>query len=163
MTDVKRAKEIIRSPGLLELKIVEQGPAGVARGAARQRPGAARHGDHPGASGVPGDTANTVYYLVRRVAAVTGKDLRNARPTIDENSQPAVSFSLNTDGGRRFGTVTGENIGRQLAIMLDGRVQSAPTIEGRITTEGRITRELHPGRGRRTCRSSSGPGRCRRR
>jgi preprotein translocase subunit SecD len=79
-----------------------------------------------------------VYYLVRKVAAVSGKDLRNARPTIDENNQPAVSFTLNTDGGRRFGTVTGENIGRNLAIVLDGRVQSAPRIDGRITTDGRI-------------------------
>ena len=35
--------------------------------------------------------------------------------------------------------MTGKNIGRQLAIVLDGRVQSAPTIEGRITTDGRIT------------------------
>jgi preprotein translocase subunit SecD len=92
----------------------------------------------PGVSGAPGD-AGTVYYLVRKVAAVSGKDLRNARPTIDENNQPAVSFTLNTEGGRRFGTITGENIGRYLAIVLDGRVQSAPRIEGRITTDGRIT------------------------
>src|SRR5205085_2873508 len=92
----------------------------------------------PGASGTPGD-AGTVYYLVRRVAAVTGHDLRNARPSLDENNQPAVSFTLNTEGGRKFGNVTGENIGRQLAIVLDGRVQSAPRIESRINTDGRIT------------------------
>jgi preprotein translocase subunit SecD len=88
---------------------------------------------------VPGEVSGTVYYLVRRVAAVSGRDLRNARPTIDENNQPAVSFTLNNEGGRRFGEVTSQNIGRQLAIVLDGRVQSAPRIEGRITTEGRIT------------------------
>jgi preprotein translocase subunit SecD len=69
---------------------------------------------------------------------VTGRDLRTARPSLDENNQPAVSFSLNSDGGRRFGKVTGENIGRQLAIVLDGRVQSAPRIDGRINTDGRI-------------------------
>src|SRR5439155_1935266 len=72
-------------------------------------------------------------------AAVTGKDLRNARQSLDENNQPAVSFTLNSEGGRRFGNVTGENVGRQLAIVLDGRVQSAPRIESRITTDGRIT------------------------
>src|SRR5688572_26331353 len=93
----------------------------------------------PGTSGAPGETAATVYYLVRRVAAVTGRDLRNARPSLDQNSRPAVSFTLNTEGARKFGNVTGQNIGRQLAIVLDGRVQSAPTIEGRITTEGQIT------------------------
>jgi preprotein translocase subunit SecD len=49
-----------------------------------------------------------------------------------------VSFTLTSDGGRKFGNVTGTNIGRQLAIILDGRVQSAPRIDGRITTDGRI-------------------------
>jgi preprotein translocase subunit SecD len=144
VTDVDRAKEIIRSTGLLELKIVEQGPAATREALltnGQEPPGMEIV---PGSSGTPGDTANTVYYLVRKVAAVTGKDLRNARPTIDENNQPAVSFTLNTDGGRRFGTVTGENIGRSLAIVLDGRVQSAPRIDGRITTDGRITGSFTP-------------------
>ena len=139
VTDVDRAKEIIRSTGLLELKIVEQGPAATREALLVNGQEPAGMEIVPGSSGTPGDTANTVYYLVRRVAAVTGKDLRNARPTIDENNRPAVSFTLNTDGGRRFGTVTGENIGRSLAIVLDGRVQSAPRIDGRITTDGRIT------------------------
>jgi preprotein translocase subunit SecD len=80
-----------------------------------------------------------VYYLVRKAAAVSGKDLRNARPTIDENNQPAVSFTLNNDGAQRFGKITSENVGRQLAIVLDGRVQSAPRIESRISADGRIT------------------------
>jgi preprotein translocase subunit SecD len=139
VSDVERAKGIIGSPGLLELKIVEQGPAAsreVFLVNGQEPPGMEII---PGASGVPGDLTNTVYYLVRRVAAVTGKDLRTARPTIDENNQPAVGFTLNNEGGRRFGTVTGENLGRALAIVLDGRVQSAPTIEGRITTDGRIS------------------------
>jgi preprotein translocase subunit SecD len=141
VTDVARAKEIIRSTALLELKIVEAGPA-----ASREellKP----HGGQPPADmevvpgvspATEGGRADTVYYLVRRVAAVTGRDLRSARPTLDENNQPAVSFSLNREGSRKFGAVTGANIGRQLAIVLDGRVQSAPTIEGRITDEGRI-------------------------
>ena len=92
----------------------------------------------PGVSGAPGDSG-TVYYLVKKLAAVTGRDLRNARPSVDENNQPAVSFSLNNEGGRKFGKVTGENVGRSLAIILDGRVQSAPRIESRINSEGRIT------------------------
>jgi preprotein translocase subunit SecD len=79
-----------------------------------------------------------VYYLVKKVAAVTGRDLRNARPSLDQNNQPAVSFTLNSEGGRKFGKVTSENIGRQLAIVLDGRVQSAPRIDGRISTDGQI-------------------------
>jgi len=137
VSDVERAKEIMGSQGLLELKIVEQGP--VSDRATLLVNGQAPSGDEvvPGA-GSPGD-ASTVYYLVKKVAAVTGRDLRNARPSLDENNQPAVSFTLNNEGGRKFGKVTGDNIGRQLAIILDGRVQSAPRIDSRITTEGRIT------------------------
>ena len=76
---------------------------------------------------------------MRRVAAITGRDLRTARSTLDEYNQPAVSFLLNGDGARKFGDITSQNIGRQLAIILDGRVYSAPRIESRITDEGRIT------------------------
>jgi preprotein translocase subunit SecD len=70
---------------------------------------------------------------------VTGRDLRTARPTLDEFNRPAVSFSLKPDGATKFGNATGANIGRRLAIILDGRVHSAPVIEGRITDEGRIS------------------------
>jgi preprotein translocase subunit SecD len=139
VTDVERAKEIIRSTGLLELKIVEQGPSPTAEGLQQNGQVAAGMEVVPGATGTPGEPASTVYYLVRKVAAVTGVDLRNARPSLDENNQPAVSFTLNSEGGRKFGKVTAENIGRQLAIILDGRVQSAPRIDSRITTDGRIT------------------------
>ena len=96
----------------------------------------------PGA-GSAGDTS-TVYYMVKKVAAVTGQDLRNARASVDENNRPAVSFTLSNEGGRKFGKVSGENIGRQLAIILDGRVQSAPTLESKINAEGRITGSFTP-------------------
>jgi len=137
VTDVERAKAIMGSPGLLELKIVER------QASTREEllvNGQVPTGMEivPGAGGI-GNAATTTYYLVRKVAAVTGRDLRNARPSLDENNQPAVSFTLSNEGGRKFGNVTGENIGRQLAIILDGRVQSAPSINGRITTDGRIT------------------------
>jgi len=138
VTDVEKAKEIIGRTGLLELKIVEQGPMPTKE--ALLVNGQAPEGMDvvPGATGTPGD-ANTVYYLVKKAAAVTGQDLRNARPSLDENNQPAVSFTLNNEGGRKFAKVTSENVGRQLAIILDGRVQSAPRIETRIATDGRIT------------------------
>jgi preprotein translocase subunit SecD len=139
VTDVNRAKEIIRSTGLLELKIVEQGPAasrdalitgGVVPAGMEVVPGVASASDTAG---------STVYYLVRRAAAVTGRDLRNARPSLDENGRPAVAFTLNSEGAQKFGKVTGENVGRYLAIILDGKVQSAPRIDSRITNEGRIS------------------------
>ena len=94
----------------------------------------------PGAGGARRHRpAARVYYLVRKAAAVTGRDLRSARPSLDENNRPAVSFTLNSEGAAQFGKVTGENIGRDLAIILDGRVQSAPRIDGRITSDGRIS------------------------
>jgi preprotein translocase subunit SecD len=141
VTDVRRAKEIIRSTALLELKLVEQGPFSD-EAAAR-----AAYNNNlppdlqilPGTSeGAPGERPSTVYYVVRRVSAVTGRDLRNSRPTLDENSRPAVSFSLNNEGAAKFGAFTQNNINRNLAIVLDNRVFSAPRIEERINDEGRI-------------------------
>jgi preprotein translocase subunit SecD len=139
VTDVDRAKEIIRSTGLLELKIVEQGPAATKEALLQNGQVPAGMEVVPGVASAGDPGAGTVYYLVRKAAAVSGKDLRNARPTIDENNQPAVSFTLNNDGAQRFGKITSENVGRQLAIVLDGRVQSAPRIESRISADGRIT------------------------
>ncbi len=138
VSDVNRAKGVIQSTGLLELKIVEGGPYST-----REEMlvgGQVPEGMEilPGVVDGSGAGGSTVYYMVRRAAAVRGTDLRNARPSIDENNQPAVNFTLTPDGSRKFGTVTEQNIGRQLAIIVDGRVQSAPTIENRITSDGRI-------------------------
>jgi preprotein translocase subunit SecD len=137
VTDVARAKEIIRNTAILELKIVEAGPAG-----SQEQLLQTYNGKVPDdmeviqGSAASGDSS---YYLVRKAAAVTGTDLRNARPTIDENNRPAVGFSLTNEGARKFGKATGENIGRLLAIVLDHRVTSAARIETKINDEGRIT------------------------
>jgi preprotein translocase subunit SecD len=144
VTDVERAKEIIRSTGQLQLKIVEQGPAPTREALMVNNQVADGMEIVPGASGGTPVDAGTVYYLVKKVAAVSGTDLRNARASVDENNQPAVSFTLSNEGGRKFGKVTAENIGRQLAIILDGRVQSAPTIQSQIQNEGRITGSFTP-------------------
>ena len=142
VTDVNRAKEIIRSTAQLELKQVEQGPFSD-EAAARQALGNNVPPDMqilPGTlEAAAGQPAGTGYYIVRRVPAVTGRDLRNARPTLDENNRPAVSFSLNQEGARKFGNFTQANIGKQLAIVMDSRVVSAPQIQSRIDDEGRIT------------------------
>jgi preprotein translocase subunit SecD len=137
VTDIDRAKRIIGSPGVLFLKIVEEGPAATKE---ELMPGGVLPPNTeivPGSAG-GGDTSTTMYYLLRKAAAVSGKDLRNARPSIDQNGRPAVGFTLSSAGGALFGKATSENIGRKLAIELDGRVQSAPVIDGRITTDGQI-------------------------
>jgi preprotein translocase subunit SecD len=139
VTDVARAKEIIRSTAQLELKLVESGPSST-KESLLQPHGGKEPEDMEVISGASDEAgAGTVYYLVRKIPAVTGNDLRAAKPTIDENGRPAVSFSLRNEGARKFGKVTGENIGRSLAIVLDKRVMSAPRIDGRITDEGRIS------------------------
>jgi preprotein translocase subunit SecD len=139
LSDINRAKSIIGQTALLELSLVEAGPA-----ADQASLLANFNGQVPpdlevvsGASGVPGGGIG--YYLIRRVPAITGRDLRNARPTLDEYNTPAVSFSLNSEGAAKFGAVTRDNIGRYLAIVLDNQVVSAPRIEGPIEREGRIT------------------------
>src|SRR5206468_11692632 len=101
VTDVQHAKEIIRSTGLLELKIVEGGPANM-------REDLLQAGQTPeGMEIIPGsaDTTGggTVYYMVRRAAAVSGRDITNARPSVDQNNLPAVSFTLSGEGARKFG------------------------------------------------------------
>ena len=105
MSDVARAKEIIRSTALLELKLVEEGPA-ISREVLLQTRNGVVPTDMEVVTGtsaaLTGGVSETVYYLVRRVPAVTGRDLRNARPSLDEYNQPAVSFTLNREGARRF-------------------------------------------------------------
>jgi preprotein translocase subunit SecD len=84
-------------------------------------------------------TAGTSYYIVKRVAAVAGNDLRNAQQSLDEYNRPAVQFTLKQDAAERFGKFTQSNLGRPMAIVLDGRVMSYATIQGRITDNGQIT------------------------
>ena len=133
VADMDRARGILGATALLEWKLVERGPAPT-RDALLAQTGAPVPADTEVAIGMPnpatGDPSD--YYLVRNVAAISGRDLRNARPMSTENNQPAVAFSLTADGARRFAQLTGDNVGRHLAIILDGRVQSAPQIQERI-------------------------------
>ena len=70
---------------------------------------------------------------------VSGELLDTAQASFDQNNRPAVSFTLNATGAKRFGRVTGANIGRPFAIVLDGKVVSAPTIQSQIFGNGQIT------------------------
>jgi preprotein translocase subunit SecD len=140
VSDVARAKEIIKSTALLELKEVTSGPA-ASREQLLQATGGSVPSDAevlPAAADGRAGQSGVTYYLVKRTPVVSGRDLRNARQSLDENNRPAVAFSLKPDGATRFGNWTGANIGRYLAIVLDGRIESAPVIEGRITDDGRI-------------------------
>ena len=73
-----------------------------------------------------------VFYLLERAPVVTGEELVDAQPSFDQNGRPAVSFRFNPTGARAFGDYTAENIGAPFAIVLDGEVISAPTIQSHI-------------------------------
>jgi preprotein translocase subunit SecD len=143
VTEVRRAKEIIRSTAQLKLTLVDQGPF-PSRESALQAFNNVVPPDVeilPGRQegGGTGGTAGTVFYAVKRAAAVTGRDLRNAQQSLDEFNRPAVGFTLKQDAAGRFGNFTQTNIGRPMAIVLDNRVMSVATIQGRITDQGQIT------------------------
>jgi preprotein translocase subunit SecD len=78
------------------------------------------------------------YYAVEKRNAITGRDLRNARPGLGQFNQPVVNFFLTHEGGVKFAEVTGNNIDKGLAIVLDGNVVSAPSINSRIQDSGII-------------------------
>ena len=79
------------------------------------------------------------YLPLTDTVAVSGADLEDARVTAGEYGYPAVSFQFNSDGAKKFGNLTGANIGKRLAIVLDNTVQSAPNIQSRISSQGQIT------------------------
>jgi preprotein translocase subunit SecD/SecD/SecF fusion protein len=79
-------------------------------------------------------------YLVKRRVLVSGENLTSARVGSDETGRTAIDFRFDGTGSRRFGETTAANIGKQFAIILDGRVISAPTIQSAITGgSGQIT------------------------
>jgi protein-export membrane protein SecD len=92
---------------------------------------------------VSGRTARALY-VVGREALMKGSEVASAQMRLDLDAArpgaPGVSFNLTSRGGALFGDLTGSNVGRRLAIVLDGRVQSAPNIQEKIPRgQGSIT------------------------
>ena len=78
--------------------------------------------------------------LLERRVMVSGDSLSKANVGSDESNRPSINFRFNGAGARRFGDATTANVGKRFAILLDGKVISAPTIQQPITTgDGRIT------------------------
>ncbi len=73
-----------------------------------------------------------VQYVVKRRIMVGGEHLIDAQPSFQDN-QSVVAFSFDPVGARKFGDVTSKNVGRPFAIILDGKVISAPVIRSAIT------------------------------
>ncbi len=137
--DPKRAIAIIGKTALLEFKLVDE----------EHSVEKALKGDIP-----PGDEILYEYkidkktgretkipILVKKRAVLTGEYLTDARVQIDRQyNEPYVGISFDPKGSRLFERITGENVGKKLAIVLDGKVYSAPVIQEKISGgQARIT------------------------
>ena len=142
--DPAEAKRVIQAGGQLELRLV-QDPTTYPSVAAYM----AQHTVLPaGTELLPGvgrassgasDTGE-VWYVVDRAPIVTGRDLRSAVETRNTTNPGTwqVNFTLSPEAARRFGPFTQQNIGRNMAIVLDHKINSAPVINGRIDDSGMI-------------------------
>jgi preprotein translocase subunit SecD len=138
VTDVEAAKRVIKTTAQLSLKLVED--VAPTRESLLSATGGKAPDNMEIVSGQGDQPGQPVFYLVRREAVITGRDLKNARAGIDpQTNAPDVQFSLNPQGAEKFKRETGRNVGRRLAIILDGSVASAPTIQSQISDSGVIT------------------------
>ena len=72
-------------------------------------------------------------YVVEEVPQLTGDDLQDAGVQIDQQkNQPYVNLVFKSQGAKRFEDVTGKNLGKRMAVILDGNVYTAPNIQSRI-------------------------------
>jgi preprotein translocase subunit SecD len=138
--DPARVRDIMQNTAMLEIKLVLGGPYPSEQAALQDKGGVLPQDAMllPGkaTSGPQGEGQQ--WYLLARVSAVSGKDLRDARPSVDQNGQPDVSFQLTGDGGRKFYAFTSAHVKEPLAVVLDSKVQSVATIDEPISDSGII-------------------------
>ncbi|TBR22884.1 protein translocase subunit SecD, partial [bacterium] len=139
--NAQAAKDIVGTTALLEFRMVDDGQA--ARDAAAKI--YEKLGD-PFPNGVLSTAAaamlpagdmlvrgrSSEFYVVRASAPLTGALLDSARVETGDNGMPVVAFKWKPEGGKLFGDLTSANVGKNMAIVLDGMVQSAPVIRGPI-------------------------------
>jgi preprotein translocase subunit SecD len=131
--DPQRAKDIIGKTALLEFKLVDDNV---------NPEEAVKNGPPPGRQVLYGQvgkagtgvTAEKVPYVLESRTLMTGEYIQDARVRPGENLQgPYVELILNNQGARLFEQITGANVKRRLAIVLDNNVHSAPVIQDRIS------------------------------
>lgn len=71
-------------------------------------------------------------YLVKEIPILNGEQIIDAKVAFDQSNQPIINFTLNSSGAKIFGEFTAKNIGKRLAVVLDGKIYSAPNIRERI-------------------------------
>jgi preprotein translocase subunit SecD len=151
--DLVRAKSLIVTPGRLEFRLVNDVPdarneaeeghpvPGCTPFVKRYPKGAVAvktEGWYAPATFAELKSCGSDWLLVRNTAEITGQSLARAYATVDWNQSPAVGFEFNAEGRKKFALMTDRNIGRQLAIVLDDKLYSAPVIKSRISGGGII-------------------------
>ncbi|SMC08272.1 protein translocase subunit SecD [Nitratiruptor tergarcus] len=71
-------------------------------------------------------------YLIKEIPILDGSMITDARVAFDQNNQPVINFTLNSQGAKIFGDFTAKNVGKRLAVVLDNVIYSAPVIRERI-------------------------------
>ncbi len=130
--DPERAKELIGKTALLEFKLVDE--VNDPQEAVTNGPPPGREILYSTAPRVVGGLGvQKVPYLLEAKTLMTGEYIADARVRPGGQLEgPYVELTLNSEGARIFERITGENVRRQLAIILDSRVYSAPVIQERI-------------------------------
>ncbi|HKV24544.1 MAG TPA: protein translocase subunit SecD [Candidatus Acidoferrum sp.] len=145
--DPGRVEAIIKQGGQLELNLVEDPTVYSSEAEALSRhggvlpPGTALVPGRVESSSTPGSTPQGEgWYILTRAPIVTGRDLRSAQENRSTTNpgQWIVDFTLSADAATRFGPFTQQNIGHQMAVVLDHHVYTAPVINGRIDDSGMI-------------------------
>jgi len=135
--DLGRAEDVVTKTAFLQFMIVKSGPA--SKDALLRSTNGKVPSDSELVPSATTEAGQILYYLLDKKSAVPGSDLEDARISSDQYGLPAVSFTFNSSGARQFGELTGSNIGSQLAIVLDGKVHSAPVVQSKISRNGQIT------------------------
>ncbi len=143
----KRAKDLIKETALLEFKMLDEDnqmkmdfPARVPKEkeaeVLQQFAGKVPEGDQILFERVVDkDTGREfrIPYLVKKRVMLTGDVLSDARVSIGQFNDPYVSITFDSKGGREFERITGENVKKRMAIVLDNTIYSAPVIQERIS------------------------------
>jgi len=127
----QEAIAFIKTAGRLEFKLVNSDPGELQKALAGKVPEGMEilYEEREGEDGKIAKQPILVYSKT----LLTGDRLKEAKVGIDQYNKPAVSISFDGEGAKIFDRITGENVGKQLAIVLDGVVQSAPRIQDRIS------------------------------
>lgn len=137
--DPARVKSILQAAAMLEIVEVKDGPFASQESARAKNGGILPLGTRMiKAQPRAGDSGEN-WYIVNRTAVVTGRDLRNARPSQDQFGKWETSFVLSPDAGKRFGRYTEANVGNKLAVLLDNQARSVAVINSKIEDQGVIT------------------------